>query len=124
GERLEQPERAGAGRAEAKLHAAEQLALDPRQGREEDEPEVDDDHGLEERDPPGLIHFDTSTVPSRPPACSAGTRATPVRRDLLTRTRSVADVPFDVTAATSPVESLLFFASVSESSISACGRWN
>src|SRR5258707_582103 len=76
-------ERAGAIRAVASLHAAHRLALEPRQVRERDHDEVDDDPGLDDRDPPGLVLHAitsaraTSTVPSTSPANSRATSATP-----------------------------------------------
>ena len=73
GDRLEEPERAGAVRAVAELHAPEHLALDPGHVGERAEQQVDDQERLDRGDPPGLVHgFVTSTKPPSSPACSLG----------------------------------------------------
>src|SRR5262249_14547142 len=109
----------------AELHPAEQLALEPGQVREADEQHVDDDDRLDDRDPPGLVHALTSTVPPcRPAACSSGTRATPARTALVTRARSWTEVPLCETVTVAPFAIPRLRASARESEISAPGRWN
>ena len=85
GDRLQQAERPGAVRADAELHAPEQLALDQRRVGERDEDEVDDHDRLDQRDPPDLrgrrderAHsFVTSTPCSSGSTCSAAARTAP-----------------------------------------------
>ncbi len=131
GDRLEEPELAGAVRSVTELHPPHQLPLDQRQVREEPEEDVDDDHRLDQRDPPGLFHalttssaFATSTMPASPSACSSGTRAMPARRWRLMRAESVIALPLEPTVTRSPVAILRRRASSAESSSSGCGGWN
>ena len=98
GDRLQQAERAGAVRPVAELHAAEELALDPRHVREHAQQQVDDQEGLDERRSTRA----RSLSPPRPdaprsPACSAAIRTTPATSLLLTRARSSTEVPFERT---------------------------
>ena len=78
GDRHEQALGAGAVRAEAQLHAAEQLPLEPGREGEEHHHDVDHDERLRDRDPPRFArHGLISTVACRSPAWSRGTRTTP-----------------------------------------------
>ena len=66
----------------------------------------------------------TSTVPRTSPANSRGMRAIPSRSLRLTRAFTVTVAPPPVSVTSSPVLTPRCFASASESSTSACGRWN
>src|SRR4029079_16752588 len=123
GDRLQQAERADAVRAVAELHAREHLALDPGHVGEREHHEVDDQGRLDQRDPPGLCHLETSTRPPRSLACCWAIRTTPARRSRAIRARSSSDVPLWETVTVSPVAIFLSLASSGDSSTSASGRW-
>src|SRR4029453_5481890 len=116
-DRLQEAERAGAIRAVTELHAPEELPLDPGHVGEHAEQQVDDDRGLDQVDPPRLVHVDTSTWVPRPCACSAAIRATPLTSFLFTRARSSTEVPFELTRSFMPAVAPIFFASSADSSI-------
>src|SRR5205823_1064481 len=103
GDRLEQAVRAGAVRAVAQLHPAEELALEQRRVRERDHDQVDDHERLDQRDPPGLGHaLFTRTLCWKPGTCSRGARAMPGVSRSFTRARSSTEVPFELTTTLSP----------------------
>src|SRR6185503_10451860 len=135
GDRLQRPERPDAVRPVAQLHPAHDLALDERQVGEAEQHEVDDDHGLDERDPPRLAAraapheepahaLTTSTSAWRSAACSSATRATPSTSVRSMRARSSTEVPFERIVTRSPLEMPRRPASPLESATSSSGRWN
>ena len=134
GDRLQQAERACAVRAVAQLHASHHLALEPRQVREEHEHEVDDDHRLDDRDPPGLVSR-VRLVPRRARQCDAAVEvlrvlvarssATPSRSFVRERARSSTEVPFARDGDEVAVRDAARRARPrGRASTSACGRWN
>src|SRR4029079_6927556 len=124
GDRMQKPERPGAVGPVAELHPAQHLALDQRHVREGQQQQVDDQERLDDRDPPGVCHLATYTVPPSSPACSAAIRTAPARRAALTRAWSSSDVPLCETRTVSPLAIPRFSASSADSSTSATGRWN
>ena len=100
GDRLEEPERPGAVRPVAELHAAEELALEPGRVGEGDHDEVDDDEALMTSIHQGLVpgrHLPSRPARSaRPSACSAAIgRAAP--QPAAEPRASSLDVPFEPT---------------------------
>src|SRR5439155_690158 len=125
GDRHEQALGTRAVRAEAELHAAEQLSLEPGREGEEDHHDVDHDERLRDGDPPRLVHQGlTSTVGWRLAAWSPAMRTAPAARSRAMRARSSTEVPFDETVTVWPFRILRARASAGEICTSAAGRWN